>query len=91
MHEVRIQSGIACKGAKASATVRRATAEKRAGDLLPVIKSIQAEGVTSLRQIATALNQRRIPATRGGKWSPVQVQRILAAPREQTTNAQSRF
>lgn len=67
----------ATNGAKASATVRSAKAEKRAADLLPVIEAIRAEGATSLRQIAAALNQLSIPTARGSEWSAVQVQRIL--------------
>lgn len=68
----------ATKGANASGTVRAAKAQKRAADLLPVIESIRAEGAACLRAIAAALNGRNIPAARGGEWSAVQVQRILA-------------
>jgi DNA invertase Pin-like site-specific DNA recombinase len=64
-------------GAKASATVRGANAEKRAGDILPVIAAIREEGNTSLREIAAALNERGITTARGGEWSAVQVQRVL--------------
>ncbi len=63
--------------------VRSAKSDKRAADWLPVIRSIQAEGATSLRQIATILNERGIPAARGGQWQAVQVQRVL----ERTANA----
>jgi hypothetical protein len=69
----------AAKGNKASVLVRRATAEKRASDLLPVIKQIRKDGATSLRQIATELNELNIPAVRDGEWSAVQVRRILSA------------
>jgi DNA invertase Pin-like site-specific DNA recombinase len=68
----------ASKGAKASSAVRSAAAEKRAADLLPAIRHIQALGATSLREIAAALNDRGIPTARGGEWSAVQVQRVLA-------------
>jgi DNA invertase Pin-like site-specific DNA recombinase len=64
-------------GAKASLTVRHAKANKRSGDLVPVIESIQAAGITSLRKIAASLNGRGIPAARGGSWSAVQVKRVL--------------
>ena len=67
------------KGNKASAQQRTANAQKRATDLLPVIESIKAEGHTSLRNIAAVLNERQIPAPRGGQWSAVQVQRVIAA------------
>jgi Recombinase len=50
-------------------------------DLLPVIKSIQAEGAKSLRQIAAGLNERNITTPRRGEWSAVQAQRVLTAAR----------
>ena len=75
-HRLKIRSQ-ASQGARASATVRRATAKKRAGDLLPVIESIRAEGATSLREIASSLSERGVPAARGGEWSAIQVRRVL--------------
>jgi Recombinase len=36
-----------------------------------------AGGATSLRAIAAGLEERGIPAARGGKWSAVQVARLL--------------
>jgi hypothetical protein len=68
----------AYKGAQVSAVVRTAAAQKWAADIVPVIKSVQAEGATTLMDIAKALNGRGIAAPRGGRWSPVQVSRILA-------------
>jgi Recombinase len=59
-----------------SANVARAT--KRLVDLEPVIRAIHGDGRTSLTQIAAELNERRIPAARGGKWSAVQVSRVLS-------------
>lgn len=43
-----------------------------------MIKAIQKEEQTSLRQTAVALNKRGIKAPRGGSWSAVQIQRVLA-------------
>lgn len=57
---------------------RAAKANARAADLLPVVQSLQASGYLSLRQIAAAMNERGIPAARGGEWSAAQVQRVLA-------------
>ena len=71
-------AAIAVEGRKASIEARTLAATKRADDLLPVIADIQAEGATSLRQIAEVLNERGIQTARGGQWSAVQVQRILA-------------
>src|ERR1017187_2609059 len=65
------------RGAKASASVRSDKAERRAGDVLPFVEAIKAEGATSLREIAAGLNERNIPTARGGEWSAVQVQRLM--------------
>jgi DNA invertase Pin-like site-specific DNA recombinase len=68
---------VARKGNRASARARGEQAAKWAGDILPVIDAIKAEGNTSLRQIAAALNERGITTARGGEWSSVQVMRVL--------------
>jgi hypothetical protein len=65
------------KGNRASVKVRNEQAQRRAADLFPVIDAIRAEGAVSLRQIAKGLNQRGIPASRGGEWSAVQVSRVI--------------
>jgi hypothetical protein len=46
-------------------------------DLADTVKEMQASGATSLRAIAAGLEQRGIPAARGGGWSAVQVSRLL--------------
>jgi hypothetical protein len=43
-----------------------------------VIRAIHGEGKTTLNQIAAVLNERHIPAARGGTWSAVQVSRVLS-------------
>jgi hypothetical protein len=58
---------------------RRVRADAAAADLAPVIAELQAAGVTSLRGIATALNERGIPTVAGsGRWYHKQVARLLA-------------
>jgi Recombinase len=56
-------------------------ARDRALDLAPIIAELQAGGRVSLRAIAAGLEERGIPAARGGKWSAVQVDRLLEAAR----------
>jgi hypothetical protein len=63
-------------GAKASALQRSAKAAKQTTDLLPRIQHYQADGATTLRQIAERLNAEGI-TTRGGVWSAVQVARVM--------------
>jgi DNA invertase Pin-like site-specific DNA recombinase len=55
-----------------------AKANARASDLAPMIADLQAQGVTSLGALAKALNDKGIPTARDGKWSAVQVSRVLA-------------
>src|SRR5947209_1672893 len=55
----------------------RARAQARAADLMPTIKDLQAAGCESLRATAAGLEERGIPAPRGGSWSAVQVSRVL--------------
>ena len=71
------------RGARLTAKQRalgRAALQAKAhapGDLAPTIKELQAAGYESLRAIAAGLEERGIPAARGGKWSAVQVARLL--------------
>jgi DNA invertase Pin-like site-specific DNA recombinase len=54
----------------------RAAAVQFAANVLPIIQPMRAEGA-SLRKIADALNERRIPTARGGKWAATQIADIL--------------
>ena len=64
------------------AVVGRATlmanAEARAKNVLPVAKSIQDSGITTLAGIAAALNARGIGTPRGGSWHASSVRNLLA-------------
>jgi hypothetical protein len=62
------------KGANANAEAAAA----RAADLAPMIAELQASGATSLRAIASALNDRGIPTARGSKWFAASVCDVLA-------------
>ncbi len=59
------------------ASVQREQADRAAASVLPVIRSIQAEGAVALRDIAEALNARRVPTPRGGLWHATSVRNIL--------------
>ena len=52
---------------------------KRAVDLAPTISELRAAGRELLRAIAAGLDERGIPAARGGRWSAMQVMRMLEA------------
>jgi hypothetical protein len=60
----------------------QAKAQARAADLAPTIKELQAAACESLRAIAAGLDERGIPAARGGKWCAIQVARLMDAARE---------
>jgi hypothetical protein len=64
-------------GALASAALRSGNARSRAADIRPIVADIQASGATSLRQIASALNERHIRTARGKEWTATQVMRVL--------------
>ncbi len=68
---------MARKGALASAAVRSAKAKRRAADNGPIVEDIRASGATSLRQIATALNERNIRTAWGKEWTATQVMRVM--------------
>jgi hypothetical protein len=64
--------------AKGTAALK-AKAEATKAIVRPVIAEIRATGITTLRAIAAALNDRGVAAPRGGEWSATQVARVLAA------------
>ena len=68
---------LTAKARAAGRAVLQARAQERAADLAETVKELQATGCESLRAIAAGLDARGIPAVRGGKWSAVQVSRLL--------------
>ena len=64
------------KGTTTSAVIRRAMARQRAMDLAPTIEELRDDGAVSLHELARGLNQRGIPAPRGGEWMAVQIKRL---------------
>lgn len=56
---------------------RIAAADAFAEGIAPIIRAIQASGVTSLRGISRELVARRVGTRRGGQWTPVQVGDLL--------------
>src|SRR5262245_28207281 len=62
---------------KASIKARSEAADAFAANVRPIIKEIQASGVSSLRGVARALTARGIRSPRGRDWSDVQVAAVL--------------
>ena len=66
------------QAAKRAVGVLKAAADQFAANVLPVIREIQARGVTSHNAIAAKLNERGVKTARGGRWTHVQVGAALA-------------
>lgn len=64
-------------GTAASARVRSARATQRARDAAATIAELRAAGARSLRELAAGLNDKHVPAGRGGVWHPSSVRRLL--------------
>ncbi|RBI68403.1 resolvase [Roseovarius sp. TE539] len=65
------ESGVALRKAVAS------NADEFARTLAPVIEGLRSAGVTSLRGIAEAMNERGIQTRRGGRWHVSNVRNLL--------------
>ena len=64
--------------AVAGAAAGRANADAFAAKVMPIIADIQRSGATSLRAIATALQDRGVQTARGNtKWLPAQVSNLI--------------
>lgn len=75
-------NGAAClhragKGNKAAVEARKEAVDDRAKALAVEIERVRAGGAKSLREIADALNERGVEASRGGPWHPTGVKRLL--------------
>ena len=55
----------------------RIAADQFAAKLQPLIRELQASGVTSQRAIARELERRGVKTPRGGEWSAAQVGSVL--------------
>jgi DNA invertase Pin-like site-specific DNA recombinase len=68
----------AAEAAAAGRSVSIREAEAFAETVLPTIDAIRRSGVTSLRGIAIALNNRGVRTARGGQWQVSNVRNVLA-------------
>jgi DNA invertase Pin-like site-specific DNA recombinase len=58
-------------------SVQSEEAERFAANVLPIVQSIQATGITGMVSIATALNNRGVRTARGGRWHVSTVRNLL--------------
>ena len=79
--KVGVRLGNPVNSTEAAALGRRiqaADADRFAANVLPVIASLRAAGITDLRGLAAALDARGIPTARGGKWHVPNVRNVIA-------------
>jgi DNA invertase Pin-like site-specific DNA recombinase len=58
--------------------VIKAEADRKAGNVLPIISEVRRSGATTLRAIADALNARGVPTPRGRRWHATSVRNVLS-------------
>jgi DNA invertase Pin-like site-specific DNA recombinase len=63
---------------KAGALSNAKAADEFAANIRPIVESVRASGVRSLRGIADVLNARGVRTARGGRWAAKTVARILS-------------
>jgi DNA invertase Pin-like site-specific DNA recombinase len=68
----------AAQAAAAGRSVSIPEAEAFAETVMPAIEDIRRSGITSLRCIAIALNNRGVRTARGGQWQVSNVRNVLA-------------
>jgi DNA invertase Pin-like site-specific DNA recombinase len=62
---------------KRMTVARKARTSQFAANVMPIIREVQAAGYKSCNAIAGQLNSRKVPTSRGGRWTHVQVRLIL--------------
>jgi hypothetical protein len=67
-----------CATGNQRAAESKAKAKAQATAMLPILRTLRSEGITSVRAITAALNQRGVPSARGGKWHATPVARLLS-------------
>lgn len=73
-------------GNKAAVTTIKASADRYAQDILPVVDDIRAAGVTTLKGIADELNARGIMTPRDGRWYAASVRNLVQRVERNSTH-----
>src|SRR5215472_14170303 len=74
---VKLGNPRAAEAAVKAHAANRAQADQFAANVFPIVREIQASGLTTLREIATALNARGVHTARGGRWHSETVRNLL--------------
>jgi DNA invertase Pin-like site-specific DNA recombinase len=78
---VKLGNPRAAAAAVKAHAANRAGADQFAANVLPILREIQASGLTTLRDLAGALNARGIRTARGGAWHSSTVRNLLLRER----------
>lgn len=73
----RLGSPVLDRARPLAVAANKAAAESYAANVVPIIRQIQASGVSSLRGVARALTARGVKSARGGAWTARQVINVL--------------
>jgi DNA invertase Pin-like site-specific DNA recombinase len=73
----RLGNPRAAEAAVKAHAANRAGADQFAANVLPIVREIQNSGLTTLRDIAAALNARGVRTARGGQWHSTTVRNLL--------------
>jgi len=65
-------------GNKEAVAAVRENAERRAANLQAIVDDLRSQGFTSVRGIASQLNDRGVLTPRGGSWHPTSAARLLS-------------
>ena len=79
---VKLGNPRAAAAAVKAHAANRAGADQFASNVLPIVRDIQASGLTTLRDLAGALNARGIRTARGGAWHSSTVRNLLMRDRD---------
>ena len=71
----------AAESAPKAHAANRAAADQFASNVLPIVREVQASGLSTLQTIADALNARGVRTARGGQWHSSCVQSSIARSR----------
>jgi DNA invertase Pin-like site-specific DNA recombinase len=71
----------AAEAAVKAQAAHRASADRFAANVLPIIESIRTSGISNYLGIAEALNSRGIRTARGGRWHATTVRNLLSRSR----------
>jgi DNA invertase Pin-like site-specific DNA recombinase len=78
---IKLGNPRAAEAAVKAHAASRAQANQFAANVLPIVREIEASGLTNPREIAAALNARGVRTARGGAWHDSTVRNLLKRAR----------